>query len=235
MYHIGDYIRLLWHGGPKKVIWCGSDVINLTESYIWKRIIPRLKATHKCENDIEAYYLQRLGIKPEIQPMYFDDKEFEVCYKQSDNPHVYITCHPKYEEEYGVNEVEKIAPMTPDITYHIYGVEKERWLYSNDMQAFNLSCPSNVIYHGKVSEDQFNEEIKGYQAALRLNTFDGFSEILAKSVLMGQYPISFIDYPFIQSASSENKLISLLNSLKDKKEPNYESREYWLKEFNKPL
>ena len=61
--------------------------------------------------------------------------------------------------------------------------------------------------------------------------FDGFAETTAKSVLHGQYPITFIEYPWIDRATSLDELIRLLRDLKYKKEPNYVGRDYWIKEL----
>ena len=238
LYHIGDYLRFLWHKGKKKVIWCGSDILNLRDNKIWQKVIHWRKAEHLCENEVEAVLLRSMGINAKVQPLCFDDpKQFELSYKQSDQPHVFVCCHPGSEEQYGVNMIEGIAWATPLITYHIYGIKKEIWYYKNDpSKLYNLdNIPENVIYHGKVSNERFNEEIKDYQAGLRLNDFDGFAEVLAKSVLMGQWPISRISYPFISYAKDITALIALLNDLHNKKEPNLEGRKYWLNEFNKPL
>ena len=230
MYHIGDYLRFLWAKGKIKVVWCGGDILNLKNSPFPQKYIAWHKAEHVCENDVEAILLRSMDINAKVQPLCFDDpKQFEISYKHSNNPHVYVCCHPGYEEQYGVDMIEGIAWATPLITYHIYGIEKEIWHF-----AFNNN-PENVIYHGKVSNEQFNEEIKNYQAGLRLNDFDGFAEVLAKSVLMGQWPISRISYPWITHATDITSLIQELNSLKDKKEPNLEGRKYWLREFSKPL
>lgn len=237
MYHIGDYARFLWHKGKKKVIWCGSDILNLRDNKVWQIMIHWRKAEHLCENEVEAILLKLFRIEPKVQPLCFDDpKQFELSYKQSEKPHVYVCCHSGEEQQYGVNMIEGIAWATPLITYHIYGTKKEVWHYtSNPSVQFNMETPINVIYHGRVSNEQFNEEIKEYQAGLRLNDFDGFAEVLAKSVLMGQYPISRISYPFIDYAKDISSLIALLNDLHNKKKPNEEARKYWLNEFKKPL
>ena len=43
-----------------------------------------------------------------------------------------------------------------------------------------------------------DDEIRKMTGALRLTHLDGFSEILAKSVLWGQWPVSpYIHYPYI--------------------------------------
>ena len=237
MYHIGDYLRFLWHRGYKKVIWCGSDILNLRDNKIWQKIIHLRKARHLCENEVEAILLRSFGLETEVQPLCFDNpNQFEISYKHSNEPHVFVCCHPGGEETYGVNMIEGIAWATPDITYHIYGTEKEIWHYvDNPSVHFNRSTPINVIYHGKVSNEQFNKEIKNYQSGLRLNDFDGFAEVLAKSVLMGQWPISRISYPWISYAPDTTALVQLLNSLKDKKEPNYDAVKFWKREFSKPL
>jgi membrane protein required for beta-lactamase induction len=70
-----------------------------------------------------------------------------------------------------------------------------------------------------------NEEIKEMQGALRLTAFDGFSEILAKSLLMGQYPVSLIEYPFTLKLSE-------IGRVKDMKEPNLRGRSLLLENLN---
>ena len=77
-----------------------------------------------------------------------------------------------------------------------------------------------------------NEEIKTMQAGLRVLEFDGFSEILAKSVLWAQYPISRIGYPHIDSYTSNDELVYLINDLKNKTSPNTKARDYYLKTLN---
>lgn len=81
-------------------------------------------------------------------------------------------------------------------------------------------------------EEEFNEKIKEYQGAIRFNSFDGFAETLAKSILMGQYPVSYIAYPYIIPL---NDGVDIIETLKLKHEPNIEGREYWLKVFEESL
>lgn len=74
-----------------------------------------------------------------------------------------------------------------------------------------------------LSEEDFNERITHYQGAIRFNMFDGFAETLAKSVLMGQYPVSVIEYPHIRQFGDENNLGQL------PKLANVEASNYWRK------
>lgn len=222
LYHIGDYTKFLGHRGQRTVFWCGSDVLNLELKPGWQKVIAGAKAEHVCENDVERLKLDAMGIKARVQPMFFDRlDEFEPCFKPSNTPHVFLTAHESSRKEYGVDLLEDIAKETPDVTYHVYGITDE----SHD----------NVVYHGKVPTKQFDKEIKEYQAALRLNAHDGFAETLAKSILMGQHPISTIQYPFIDYADSIQSVIYLLNHLKDKTEPNLSGATYWRNELLKPL
>lgn len=92
---------------------------------------------------------------------------------------------------------------------------------------YNWHNNPQVDFLEGLSEQQFNEKIKSYQGAVRYNRFDGFAETLAKSVLMGQYPFSQIEYPHIFSMTEK------VNSLP--KQPNYEGRKYWLKVFQESL
>ena len=215
MYHKGDYLRYLIHYGPKIIFWCGSDVLNLT-----KNTARFLGGKHICENQIEQAELAKYGIQAEIRPMLFDAAAFKeiVHFTPSSTPHVYLSAHKKSEEEYGILFIEGIAWVVPEVTFHIYGISGK----SHD----------NIMYHGFVPSEQFDKEIKNYHAALRWNKFDGFAETLAKSALLGQYPISRIYYPHIYHAPDEKTLIKILRGLKYKTEPNYKLREYWLKKLN---
>ncbi len=90
----------------------------------------------------------------------------------------------------------------------------------------------NVIYHGQVEEDQFNEEIKQYHCGFRPNQHDGFSEVIIKSVLLGQYPISRIEYDNVWSYKSEPELKNCFDKLLKQTEPNRTARTHWIKTIN---
>lgn len=209
-YHFFDIIRYFLHTGGKKLFFCGSDILHLNRFY---SILLR-RGVHYCENDVERKALLSKGIKATILPMIFTDFKSEDCFVPvTDKIHIYLTAHKGREKEYGVTYIEReLSRKCPDVIFHIYGI--------------NRPCRGNVIYHGKVEEHQFDQEIKSYHGALRLNVFDGFAETLAKSALLMQYPISFIKYPFIDSYETEQELIALLNDLKNKKISN-ENRMYW--------
>lgn len=221
MYHPGDYLRLLWHRGKRKIFWCGGDIINLKNSS-WRHLIWRLTAEHLCENEVEQRALKELRIEAQIQPMFFGDiTQFPISYKHSNSPHAYISVHPGREGEYGLWAIEPIAKELRSITFHIFGISGQN--------------RDNVIYHGQVSEEEFNERIKKYQCAVRLNDFDGFADITAKSILLGQYPITKIYYPNINQVKNTEDLINFLESLKTKTEPNYLARSYWLNKLSKEI
>lgn len=196
LYHWKDYLRFIWHRGPKKVFWCGSDILNLQKvNKIWRRLIVYdLNSNHYCENTVECLALIECGIYPKIAPMLFDDPDkYPISYKWSDHPRLFATYHPGREEEY--------MPITyPDITY-LYDIE----------------------------ENSFNTVIKDYQGAIRFNHFDGFAETLAKSLLMGQYPLAWIDYLFVKKISDFAMLGEIFDWLKTKTEPNIEASNYWRK------
>lgn len=212
LYHIGDYLRFLFHLGNKQVIWCGTDILNL-EQTIFSSLIAKTPAYHICENKVEQQLLSQLGIQAEIRPFLFDDaSKFTPCFKPSSTPHVFLTAHPGREGEYGIPIIRKIAPLLPDIRFHIYGIDGQN--------------TENIMYHGLVSEDQFNDEIRHYQSCLRLNTFDGFGEGVAKSLLLAQYPITAISYPLVAYAPTAKDLIIHLKRLKYKDKPN-PAYKYW--------
>ena len=215
LYHWVDYLKFLIHLGPKSVFWCGSDLLQLKH---W--VVHFLQsADHYVENDVERERLLRYQVVAEVRPS-FVDEILEISFKPSKTPHVFMCCHREREDEYGMELVNRIAARVPKTTFHIYGIKVGRF-------------SPNIIYHGKVPEKQFNEEIKQYQAGIRLNEFDGNSEVTMKSVLMGQYPITRIKYPHIDHCETTEGLIGLLRELKNKKGPNYGAREFWLNNINK--
>ena len=223
MYNSIDYLKFIIHRGNKKIFWCGSDIINLSKRPFWQKILTRYYMRHYCENKHEQEALSSMGfVPPVICPMIFSKPEIDITYEHLAQPNVYLCMHEGREEEYGLGIVEYVAPLVPEVTFHIYGVDRKP-LYKN------------IIFHGKISEEQFVDEIKDFQAGLRLNAFDGFSDFIAKSILRGQYPITYIYYPKIDWANDMDTLVELLIELKNKKEPNYEGRYYWIKELEDNL
>lgn len=224
LYHWKDYVRFFWHRGPKKVFWCGSDILAIRKTWWFILIILGL-GQHYCENEVEQRYLKEAGIDAEIRPMFFDDpNNYPVTFQPSPNPQVWISVRPGRELEYGIDIVRRIAYRTRSIQYHVYGWEPDQGAW-----------PMNMLFHGEVSNEELNNDIRYYQSALRLNKFDGFAEVLAKSVLLGQYPITaFIEYGNgITFCRDEDHLVNRLNRLKTRTLPNSGGRHYWLKQFER--
>lgn len=211
MYHPLDYAKFILHRGEKTVFWCGADILNLAKSP-WQQVLRYVPARHVCENEIERAKLLELGIYASIKPQFFDDFPKEISFKATRKPHVYLTMHEGREKEYGLDWILSAAQELPEITFHVYGILGED--------------TKNVRYHGRVENRQFNEEIKEYQASIRLNRFDGFSEITAKSILLGQYPITRIHYGGITCVPSLRGLVNALRMLKTRRKPN-PLREVW--------
>ena len=218
LYHWADYFHYLAHRGEKTVVWAGSDILNLkTRPYLARFF---RKATHYVENEVEKNALRMKGIEAEVRPSFLEDvNDFPVSFKPSENPQVYLSCNKGREEEYGFDLIMKISYKVPEITFHLYGCQK-------------CQNRGNIIFHGRVPPEQFNREIRNYQCGLRTNFRDGFSEITAKSVLLGQYPITRIKYPMIDNYETEEELIKLLKELKNKTEPNIKARDFWRANVN---
>lgn len=226
LYIKHDYDAFLRHKGKKIVFWCGSDILNLLGNYDMRRIIKLFpEAEHYCENEVEAEELRSVGLNPIIIPSYLDDVNLPITFKPSETPHIFSCGHDKREEEYGAGVIERIADKVPYATFHIYGINKDSSFFTKEHK--------NIIYHGKVPESQFKEEISHYQAGLRTNDHDGFSEVIARSVLSGGYPLSKIKYDKIWNYQTDEELITLIEKLKLVKEPNTEGREHYQKILNK--
>lgn len=171
MYHEKDLEALQKHEGRKIILWCGSDILNITS----KTRGFFIRETNVCENLDEWIRLFGHGILAGVCPTFAGDVKKYQPIKNRDGNNVWMCCHPGREKEYGLNKLRK------GYIYHIYGVEGKN--------------KKNVIFHGKVSEEQLDDEIKNYQIAYRPNEFDGFSEVIAKGILMEQEIWSAIAYP----------------------------------------
>lgn len=225
LYHEGDWLRFLMHRGSRLAFWCGGDILRLQQKPFWQWLIRQVKADHVCENEVEQEALRKMGIEARIHPiLFFDDYEkYPLSFKPSKKPHVWLTCHPGREREYGVELVEEIAHLIPEATFHIFGISED---ITSD-KPVNLN--RNIIYHGQVPSEEMDKMIQGYHAGLRTNDFDGCPHVVTKGALLGQYPISRIPYPHIDSYQTKEELIKLLKNLKNKKKPNFAGRKHWLK------
>ena len=222
LYRPSDFLKFWWHKGEKTVIWTGSDILAMGWHSRW---LQKIKANHICENKVEQGVLETmLQQEIEVQPLFFGNpNEFKLSYKQSKTPEVFIHINRNAERESGFFTIERISKRLPYIKFHIYGKMSPR------------TTEHNIYFHGFVPEEQFNREIRQYHGALGLHHFCGFDDTVAKSVLMGQYPITKVNYPRIDSYKDEEELIKLLDGLKNKKEPNYKARNYYLEQLNLPI
>lgn len=220
LYGFPDFYELWRHRGKKWILWAGSDIRHFINGY-WLEDGGSIKLDHynlskwinkNCEswveNEIEQIALQEAGIKSQVCPSFMGNvKDYEISYEP--NGKYYASVSGNDFKLYGWDKVEDMAEEHPDLEFHLYG-NTVHWPTKN----------KNVFVHGRVTKEKMNSEIKKMQGGLRLVKFDGFSEILAKSVLWGQWPVSLIKYSYIDQALSKH----------DK--PNKEGREYYLKTLN---
>lgn len=234
LYGLADFFALWRHKGRKAIFWCGSDINHFINGY-WLdeegriRVEPQQLAewiNQNCEsyveNGVEHEALMTLGIESKIVPSFLGKiSDFEIEYTWNIRPCVYLSVSGDNFAMYGWELVELIADKC-EVDFHLYG---NVWPW--------VSKHHNVFVHGRIPKEQMNEEVRGMQCGLRTLEFDGFSEILAKSVLWGQHPISYIKYPYVESFSGTDDLIKKLNSLVEKTVPNTQARDYYMKELNK--
>ena len=229
VYGLRDFIALWQHKGRKAILWCGSDIQHFLLGY-WldpegkMRIHPTTLSSwidtyceSYVENETEQVALRSVGIRSKVVPSFMGDvKNFEVSFKPGNK--LYTSVSGNDFELYGWNLLPTLAGKNPDIQFHCYG----------NTIPFDggASHPLNLIIHGRVPKEQMNAEIKEMQGALRLTQFDGFSEIIAKSILMGQWPVSLIEYPHMLKLNEIKKILH-------KKDPNTFGRNYYLDRINK--
>lgn len=194
LYGLPDFYKLWRHKGKKYIIWAGSDIRHLIDGY-WLDEHGQIRLENKrlaewvnknceswVENTVEYEALLKLGIESQICPSFMGDvNDYEVSYEN--NGKYYASVSGNDFELYGWDKVNKLAEQRPQDTFYLYG-NTVKW-----------DAPDNVIVRGRMPKEQMNEEIKLMTGGVRLVNFDGFSEIIAKSLLWGQYPISTIEYP----------------------------------------
>ena len=226
LYGLPDFYTLWRHKGRKAILWAGSDIQHFIKGY-WLEDGGGIKTCPKgmakwinkycesyVENEIEYLALKFHGIESKIVPSFLGDvNKFEVRFKQGNE--LYTSVSGNDFKLYGWDKIPELAKANPDIDFHLYG----------NTEPFETQGMHNIIVHGRVPKEQMNAEIATMQGALRLTEFDGFSEIIAKSLLMGQYPVSLIRYPHTLTLDRIWELpgISL---------PNEVGRKYYLKLLN---
>lgn len=239
LYDLRDYLALWRHKGKKWVLWAGSDIRNLSNGFalndgklkwisrinlMWwiKQVLST--AEHWVENEWESWELQKQGIESQVCPSFMGNiNDYPISYVPpipgNVRRKVYVSCGGGRQIEYGFNIVDALAKELPAVQFHLYG---DTWQPKT----------RNVISHGRVPKEQMNEEIKQMHTGLRLNDTDGFSEITAKSVLWGQYPITRLAQRLIPQAENMMALIAYLTS-QPPREPNTAGRDYYRSILNK--
>ena len=226
LYTLYDY-DCFWYAelDKRSIFWCGSDVLNtLGNTEFQRRLKLYPETNHYCETQEEYDNLKKIGIEAKIIPSFLEDIDsFPRTYQPSDTPHIWMCAHPDREIEYGVDVFLRMARKFSDYTFHIYGIYD--WIEEEQ--------PKNVIYHGQVPNEQMNQEIRQYQGSFRGNKHEGFSEVIAKALLLGQYPISKMKFPEIDNFQNDEDLVKFLEGLKNRKEPNKKGYEYWKNRLNR--
>lgn len=230
VYGLPDFMALRNHRGKRYVLWAGSDIRHFLDGY-WidahghNRIPPEVLAPwldkhceHYVENQVERSALLAVGIRSQIVPSFLGDiSTYPQSYQHSERPKLYTSVSGDDFELYGWDKLPALAMAYPGIEFHLYG--------NITLPPFAKDGHYNLIFHGRVTKQAMNEQIKDMQGALRLTEFDGFSEILAKSVLMGQWPVSLIEYPHILK-------LYQIRELPDLCAPNKAGREFYQRALN---
>lgn len=230
LYGLPDFYTLWRHRGKKWILWAGTDITHFKNGYWLEegggiRLDPMPLAewiNKNCEswveNEVEQKALAELGIESTVGQSFLGDvNRFQAWYTHSTTPKLYTSVSGDNYDLYGWDKIPQLAQDNPDIEFHLYGNSPKYPLY--------LMGIPNVIIHGKVSKEEMNNDIRGMQGALRLTEFDGFSEILAKSLLMGQWPVSRIPYLYTLPVDE-------IDDLKNMKNVNTTGRKFYLSTLN---
>jgi hypothetical protein len=202
LYFQSDYDQFMNHCGRRYIFWNGSDIIRAIQKQDWHKNISSSTVTHACHNDRAQARLASIGVNATIEPTLFANPErYKVSFTPSPTPHIYTRMARDREEEYGLYRTIEIAERLPNYTFHIYGdVDK---------------CgPDNMVFHGKVEEEQMDSETDSMQGCLRSMPLGGRGQIGVKAILRGQYFVEEFDV---------DKAYTKLIEIKDKTEPTRET------------
>jgi hypothetical protein len=224
VYGLPDFYTLWRHKGERHVLWAGSDITHLKNGYFLDdgkiRLHPKALGkwlnkycTNWVENEVEAKALKKLGVKAKVTPSYLGNTNLPISFKPGNK--LYTSVSGDNFELYGWNLIPALALVHSDIEFHLYG----------NTVPYGEILP-NIIDHGRVPIEQMIAETQDMQGALRLTEFDGFSEILARSILWGQYPVSLIKYPHMLAVNE-------IGEITKKTEANLEGVVHYRKTLNK--
>ena len=229
LYGLPDFYTLWRHVGRKAILWAGTDIKHFENGY-WLdtegsiRMSPAPLARwikENCEsyveNHVEREALEKFGIQSKVVPSFLGNvNDYKISYKWSERPKLYTSVSGNNFEQYGWHKIYRLAEENPEIDFFLYG----------NSLPFPDHALTNIFVRGRIPKEDMNEEIKDMQGALRLTEFDGFSEIIAKSLLWGQWPVSLIEYP-------HTLRLEQIVEIKEKKNPNTEGRDYYISVLNK--
>lgn len=211
LYGLPDFYALWRHKGRKCILWAGSDIKHFLNGY-WLESKGAIRLNNKSlaewisqhcenyvENEVEYKALEDVGIISKIIPSFLGDvKNFQPQKNLLKNTY-YSSVSGNDFKLYGWDKINVVAKQTPNAKYYLYGNTVE-W-----------KAPKNVIVRGRVSQQEMDNETKTMTGAMRMIAFEGFSEIVCKSILWGQKPISVIDYPFLNAEHPRQSLLKALN------------------------
>lgn len=211
LYGLPDFYVLWRHKGRKAILWCGSDIQHFVDGY-WldEKGSIRLSARplamwiiKNCEsyveNQVEHDALKKLGIKSKIVPSFLGKVDDFKPQKLDKELRYYSSVSSNDFSLYGWDKINKLAEENPHIKYYLYG------------NTVDWEAPKNVIVRGRVPMEVMDEETKTMTGAIRMTEMDGASELIIKSVLWGQKPISLIHYTFLESQNPREELLLILN------------------------
>ncbi|BBO88314.1 hypothetical protein DSCOOX_14940 [Desulfosarcina ovata subsp. ovata] len=204
LYSNDDYKHLFLHKGKSYIYWHGIDVLYLKQNK--KNLLPIIRKADPvcaCHNELQQNCLADMGIYAYVRPIFWNDINKYADSGQNLKKKVYITSHPRREEEYGEPMINAVAGALRDWTFHIFGTNK------------SLPVQRNVFYHGNVPEVEMDEITKDYAATIRWKQingihWDGVSQTVMKALLRGQMAITGIKYYFTHHATGIHDIISYL-------------------------
>jgi len=209
------------------VTWVGSDLLEFA-TFVRMRphcaqCIVKSVDVHVADGRNLVEELDRLGIKatyiPSIPPETWQltplPEKFSVA--------AYV---PGFRADfYNYPLILSAADQMPDVEFHLFGGGPVKL----DVDVF--SHP-NVYYHGWVEGEERRKWWENSSVLLYLPQHSSLGVIAIEFLQMGRWVIYNQEYPHVFQCLHVNELLSVLQNLKNVKEPNVEGSKYYLGEFS---
>jgi len=209
------------------VMWVGSDILEFvafaTHRPQCKDCIIKHVDLHVADGQNLIRELDNLGIKASYIPS-IPEKPLEL--KPLPEKFSVAAYVPGFRADFfNFAMIKAVAEKMPDVEFHLFGGGPVKC----DIDAF--SNP-NLFYNGWVEGEEKRKWWEQTSVFIYIPRHGSLGVTAIEFLQLGRWVISTLEYPHVFKCSTAEELLSILTSLKDKKEGNIEGSKYYLGEYS---